>query len=54
MTKKALKRLGKSGIRTHDPDLSEICLIKDPFLIFFFSKGRDWPCQAINHGILYF
>ena len=30
-TKKAQKRLGKSGVRTHDPNLNEIYLIKMTF-----------------------
>ena len=40
MIKKARKRLGKSGIRTHDPKFSEIYLIKIQFTMLFFSKGR--------------
>ena len=46
MTKKAQKRLGKSGIRTHDPILTEIYFIKTQISMLFFSKGRGgpWSC----------
>ena len=40
MTKKAQKRLGKSGIRTHDPNPCDIYLIKPQFLILNISKGQ--------------
>ena len=40
MTKKAQKRLGKSGIRTHDLNSWDIYLIKTQFLMLYISKGR--------------
>ena len=53
MTKKARKRLGKSGIRTHDPNLSETYLIKLKFSIPFFSKGRGGAGTfSISRGTL--
>ena len=39
MTKKAQKRLGKSGIRTHDPNSCGIYLIKTQFSMLYISKG---------------
>ena len=44
--KKARKRLGKSGIRTHDLEMSEICLTKTQFLMLIFSKGRRGPWSS--------
>ena len=46
MTKKAQKRLGKSGIRTHDPNSSENYLIKTQFLILICSEGRRGPWSS--------
>ena len=51
--KKARKRLGKSGICTHDLDLNEIYLIKTQFLMLFFSKGRGGAgSSSIPRGTL--
>ena len=53
MIKKARKRLGKSGIRTHDPKFSEIYLIKIQFTMLFFSKGRGGAgSSSIPRGTL--
>ena len=40
MMKKARKRLGEFGIRTHYSNLSEIYLIKNQILMLFLSK--EW------------
>ena len=40
MTKKAQKRLGKSGVRTHDLNSCDIYLIKTQFSMLNISKGR--------------
>ena len=53
--KKAWKRLGKSGIWTHDPNLTEIYFIKTQISIFFISKGRGGPWSySISRGTLEF
>ena len=44
--KKAQKRLGKSGVRTHDPKWSEIYLIKTQISMLLFSKGRNGPWSS--------
>ena len=53
MIKKARKRLGKFGIRTHDPKFSDIYLIKIQFTMLFFSKGRGGAgSSSIPEGTL--